>query len=174
MKNIGRTNRKAIKNLLMVAGLTLAATVWSLASAAGDRKNEDRKTVAALDTEYQAAVKKNDVATMERLLANDFTLVTGSGKIYSKADLVEESRSGRYVYAHQEDTEQTVRIWGNTAVVTAKLWAQGTESGKPIDYTVWFSDTYVRTGSGWKYVFGQSSLPLPKPMAKSSSYVLQG
>jgi ketosteroid isomerase-like protein len=170
MRNIGRTNRKAIKNLLLVAGLTLGGTLWSLASAAeADRKNEDRKTVAALDMEYQAAVKKNDAATMARLLADDFTLVTGSGKVYSKADLVEEARSGRYVYAHQEDTEQTVRVWGNTAVVTAKLWEQGTESGKPIDYTVWFSDTYVRTGSGWKYVFGQSSLPLPKPPEKSSS-----
>ncbi len=78
-RNIGRTNRKAIKSLLLVAGLTLAATVWSLASGAADRKNEDRKTVAALDTEYQAAVKKNDASTMERLLADDFTLVTGSG-----------------------------------------------------------------------------------------------
>jgi hypothetical protein len=24
-----------------------------------------------------------------------------------------------------------------------------------------FSDTYVRTPSGWRYVFGQASLPLP-------------
>ena len=121
----------------------------------------DKKTLAALDTEYQAAVKINDVATMDRLLADDFTLVVGSGKTFSKADLLEESRSGRYHYDHQEDTEQTVRIWGDTAVVTAKLWMQGTESGKPFDRTVWFSDTYVRTSSGWRYVFGQSSLALP-------------
>lgn len=26
---------------------------------------------------------------------------------------------------------------------------------------LWFSDTYVRSRSGWKYVFGQSSIPLP-------------
>jgi len=36
--------------------------------------------VAALDTEYQAAVKANDVATMDRILADDFVLVTGLGK----------------------------------------------------------------------------------------------
>ena len=52
-------------------------------------------------------------------------------------------------------------MWGDTAVVTAKLWEKGTDSGKAFDYTVWFSDTYVRTPQGWRYVFGQSSLPLP-------------
>jgi hypothetical protein len=28
------------------------------------------------------------------------------------------------------------------------------------DRKFWFSDTYVRTSAGWRYVFGQSSLPL--------------
>jgi hypothetical protein len=66
------------------------------------------------------------------------------------------------VLEHQENTEQTVRIWGDTAVVTAKLWEKGIENGEPFDYTVWFSDTYARTPVGLRYVFGQSSLPRPK------------
>lgn len=37
----------------------------------------DAKVVAALDTEYQAAVKGNNAATMGRILAEDFVLVTG-------------------------------------------------------------------------------------------------
>jgi hypothetical protein len=32
-----------------------------------------------------------------------------------------------------------------------------------MDRRVWFSDTYVRTPQGWKYVFGQVSLKLPTP-----------
>lgn len=124
--------------------------------------SDDQKAVAALDTQYQAAVKTNDAATMDRILADDFLLSTGSGKKYTKQDLIDEARSGRVQYEHQEDTEQTVRVWGDTAVVTAKLWEKGTDSGKAFDYTVWFSDTYVRTPKGWIYVFGQSSLPLPK------------
>jgi len=124
-------------------------------------KDDPTKVVAVLDTEYQAAVKNNDVVTMERILADDFTLVTGSGKSYSKADLLKEAKSGRVIYEQQDDTNQTVRVWGDTAVVTAKLRAKGTDSGKPFDYAVWFSDTYVRTPAGWRYVFGQSSLRLP-------------
>jgi ketosteroid isomerase-like protein len=124
--------------------------------------SDDQKAVAALDTQYQAAVKANDTATMDRILADDFVLVTGRGKAYTKADLLNDARNKRELYEHQEDTEQTVRVFGNTAIVTAKLWEKGTADGKPFDYTVWFSDTYVRTPSGWRYVFGQSSLPLPQ------------
>jgi ketosteroid isomerase-like protein len=124
--------------------------------------SDDQRTIAALDTAYQSAVKANDAATMDRILAGSFVLVTGSGKRYSKADLLDEARSGHVQYEHQEDREQTVRVWGDTAVVTAKLWEKGTDHGKSFDYIVWFSDTYARTPEGWKYVFGQSSLPLPK------------
>jgi ketosteroid isomerase-like protein len=123
---------------------------------------DDSKIVAALDTQYQAAVKKNDAATMGRILADDFVLVIGSGKTYSKADLLAEARSGRFHYERQDDADQTVRVWGDTAVITAKLWAKGLEVGQPFEYTVWFSDTYVRTPAGWRYVFGQASMHLPK------------
>jgi ketosteroid isomerase-like protein len=118
---------------------------------------ETEASIARLDTEYQAAVERNDAETMDRVLADDFVLVTGLGKTYSKQDLLDEARSGRVVYELQRDTEQKVRIWGDTAVITALLRAKGTDDGEPFDYKLWFSDTYVRTSEGWKYVFGQAS-----------------
>jgi ketosteroid isomerase-like protein len=124
--------------------------------------SDDEKIVAALDTQYQAAVKNNDAATMDRILADDFVLVTGRGKTQSKADLLKEARSKAIIYEHQEDSNQKVRVWGDTAVVTALLWAKGTEEGKPFEYKLWFSDIYVRTATGWRYLFAQASLPLPK------------
>ncbi len=128
----------------------------------------DRRAVAALDTEYQRAVRNNDVDVMARILADDFVVVEGTGKVWTKADLLESARSGKTRYEHQEDSEQTVRVWGDTAVVTARLWAKGLEDGRHVDYTEWFSDTYVRTPTGWKYVFGQASLPLPRSTRPAS------
>jgi ketosteroid isomerase-like protein len=141
------------------------AVVTSIARPATRGKHsaaDDKKTVAALDRQYQEAVKANDVATMDRILADDFVLVTGSGKIYTKTELLDDAKPGRSIYEHNEESIQTVRVWGDTAVVTAKLWEKGTDDQKPFDHTFWFSDTYVRTSSGWRYVFGQSSLALPK------------
>jgi ketosteroid isomerase-like protein len=107
-------------------------------------------------------VKTNDAATMDRILADDFVLVTGRGQTFTKADLLKDARDKAWIYEHQEDTNQTVRVWGDTAVVTALLWLKGTGDGKPFDYKLWFSDTYVRTSTGWCYVFGQASIALPK------------
>jgi ketosteroid isomerase-like protein len=120
-----------------------------------------RNDVAALDTEFQTAVKRNDVAAVDRLLPSDYILVSATGDVQTKADLVKEARQKKYVYTHQEDSRQTVRMWGNTAVLTALLWAQGTTEGKHFDVKVWFSDTYVCTPQGWRYVFAQVGTHFP-------------
>jgi ketosteroid isomerase-like protein len=147
----------------VVVVLLLAVISAAILLRAADTSVEKQKqAIAALDTEYQAAVKRNDAAAMDRLLADDFVLVTGSGKTYTKSDLLAQARSGRIKYEKQDDTEQAVRVWGDTAVITAKLWEKGTDNGEPFEYRLWFSDTYVRTASGWRYVFGQASLPLPQ------------
>lgn len=123
--------------------------------------SDDESILAALDAEYQEAVKNNDVATMDRILADDFVLVTGNGRVYTKADLLKEAAEKCMIYERQEDYNRTVRVWGDTAVVTALLWAKGTDRGEPFNYKIWFSDTYVRYPTGWRYVLGQSSLRLP-------------
>lgn len=129
---------------------------------------EDAAAVAALDTAYQAAVERNDAAAMDRILADDFTLVVGSGKAYNKAELLESARSGEWVWEIQaeEPGTQKVRVHGDTAVVTALLRLKGTSKGQPLDKRLWFSDTYVRTPSGWRYFFGQASLALPAEKTK--------
>ena len=154
-----RSRNARILWLTVLAAGALLMTTSTLSPAA---PQDDAKAVIVLDTEYQAAVKNNDATTMDRILADDFILVTGRGKVYNKADLLKSARDKEAVYEHQEDTEQTVRVWGDTAVITALLWAKGIQEGKAFDYKLWFSDTYVRTPGGWRYVFGQASLPLPK------------
>src|SRR5438046_7589717 len=94
------------------------------------RTAPDKPRMAALDTQYQAAVAKNDAAAMDRILADDFVLVTGKGKVFTKADLLNEASGGKTVYEKQEDGSRKVRVWGDTAVVTALLREKGTEDGK--------------------------------------------
>lgn len=125
--------------------------------------SEDAKIVADLDTRYQAAVKINDAETMAKILHDQFVLVTGNGTSFSKSDLIKSAQVRVKTYDKQDEEagSQIVRVWGDTAVVTAKLWLAGKAGDKPFDYKLWFSDTYVRTPEGWKYAFGQASLPLP-------------
>jgi len=145
----------------------LAALLSPVAVRAGD---DAKRVVAALDSEYQAAVERNDWETMDRILHPDFTLVVGSGKSFSRAELIASARNQDTIYEKQVEMPgtQTVRLFGDdTATVTALLWLKGKRKGQvkgddtSFDYKLWFTDTYVRTAAGWKYAFGQASLRLP-------------
>jgi ketosteroid isomerase-like protein len=144
----------------LAAVLLFTVTIPTLAT-----PSEDAAAVAALDVEYQHAVKVNDDATMARILHEEFILVLGEGTVKTRADLLREAREEAYIYEQQDEEpgSQKVRVWGDTAVVTAKLWLKGRKKDSAFDYKLWFSDTYIRTPGGWRYVFGQASLPLGTP-----------
>jgi uncharacterized protein (TIGR02246 family) len=142
-----------------------AAALTLMASPALADPADDIRTVAALDTAYQAAVERNDAAAMAAILHDDMILVLGDGSVHTGGDVVDWARTRRIDYEVQDEEPgtQTVRLYGpNTAIVTALLRARGVRSnGTRVDVRLWFSDTYVRTPEGWRYVFGQASTPLP-------------
>lgn len=172
-----RSALRACRRAPSHTGLATAAILMATGCASSSRpavdpelspagRSRDSAAVAALDERYQNAVKANDAATMAEILADDFALVTGRGTTFTKADLLASAREAGTTYERQDVQTRTVRVWGNTAVVTALLWIKGVRQGQPIDYQLWFSDTYVRTPTGWRYVLGQASLPLPQPSAR--------
>ena len=142
---------------------TVIAVASLAAGAAAALPDDDRKAVAALDTEFQAAVKQNDADTIARILHEDMVLVLGNGRVVSREEQIQSARDRDVIYEHQEEDEgtQVVRVFGDTAVVTARLWIQGKSKDGEFDRRLWFTDTYVRTAKGWRYWFGQASLRLP-------------
>lgn len=147
-------------------GAAVALGVLLMPVLAHATPEQDRAAVAALDTEYQAAVERNDADAMARILHPDMILVVGRGAVFTREDLLRSAREQEFIYERQVEEEgtQTVRLYGDdTAIVTALLWLKGTGPDGPFDRRLWFSDTYVRTPEGWRYAFGQASLSLPTP-----------
>ncbi len=68
-------------------GLLIASAcfVW-VSGEAGS--GDEREIVATLDREFQAAVKVNDVQTMERILHKDMILVLGNGTTNTRDELL--------------------------------------------------------------------------------------
>jgi ketosteroid isomerase-like protein len=151
-------------NARLFSALFAATTALAASGAARSSPEDDRQAVAALDVKYQEAVKRNDADTMGRILDDNFVLVLGNGTVYKREDLLDSARERHIIYEKQDEDPgtQTVRVWGDTAVVTARLWLKGTREGEAFERRLWFSDTYVRTTNGWRYVLGQASLSLPK------------
>jgi ketosteroid isomerase-like protein len=148
----------------LIAALPLAVLLGMGAAGSGSASPaEDARVVGELDTRYQEAVKHNDAATMAQIFNDDMILVTGAGKVFTGEQLLADARNKTILWEQQDEEpgSQKVRVWGDTAVVTAKLWLKGSQGGQTFDRKLWFSDTYVRTPAGWRYSFGQSSISLP-------------
>jgi ketosteroid isomerase-like protein len=142
--------------------LALAVALLPVAAFASD---DIARHIAELDERYQQAVKRNDARTMADIVHDDFTLVNGKGVVVKKDALLASARDELVRYQQQDviDNSRTVRVAGDTAVITAKLWLKGDlKRGGHVDKVLWFSDTYVKTPAGWKYFFGQASLALPQ------------
>lgn len=150
---------------ILISAMLMVLVDFVGSSAAAQTPDEDIRTVAALDVEYQLAVKNNDFATMERILHEDFVLVLGDGRAISREALFANERRNTYEVQDEEPGTQSVRLFGDTAIVTAKLLLKGVNPAGPFDRALWFSDVYIRTENGWRYVFGQASLPLPPTSA---------
>jgi len=140
----------------------LAASLAASTSMAG--MDEDRGAVAALDIQYQAAGERNDAETIARIHHDNMILVLSNGTVIAGKQIEDRARDKSFTFERQVvvDDSRVVRVLGDTAVVTAKLWLKGKRpNGEPFDYKVWFSDTYVRTQGGWRYFFGQAGERMP-------------
>ena len=153
-------------NRFLLGAAAIATTLAAPLILAGDEDAAPaREMVAALDTEYQKAVERNDWQVMDRILHPHFTLVLGNGAVVSRDAMIASARDRHIVYEMQreEPGTQTVRLYGpHTAIVTALLLLKGTrqKDGSEFEYKLWFTDTYVLTDDGWKYAFGQASTRL--------------
>jgi hypothetical protein len=64
--------------------ITVALTLGSATNDLNASSDEDAKTVAGLDTKYQAAVKSNDAITMDQILARISSWSPGEAKFSAK------------------------------------------------------------------------------------------
>ena len=135
---------------------TLVAVLALLPGAAIASPKEDIRTVTLLNESYQTAVLNSDVATMDAIVADDFVFYRSDGTEMNKKELLADARRKDLVYVRNECTNVRVRVFGDTAVVTASLREVGTDKSKKFDNSVEFSDVFVRTPSGWRYVVGHA------------------
>jgi len=98
-----------------------------------------------------------DVVALERVLTSDFTLTLSNGEVSTRADEINELRSGKVRYDVFENYDMLARIYGDTAVVLGKTRVKGTAEGKPFDRIVQFTDTLIKRDGRWQLAAGHVS-----------------
>ena len=78
------------------------------------------REVEALERELVAAIGSGDLATYDRIVADDYVAFEASGKTTPKKDILECYRSGARHYTNLEIFDVEGRVFGDTAVVTPR------------------------------------------------------
>ena len=124
----------------------------------------DTDDLIATDKRMQRAFVERDVATLDKIITDDYLLVASSGAERKKPAILAEVASPEVVYEINESSDWNVRVHGDTAIVVALLHQKGVDHGEPFDYSVIFSDTYVRENGAWRNLHAHAiRVPAKKP-----------
>jgi hypothetical protein len=113
--------------------------------------------IKALHAQLMEATLKHDPHFLEKYLADDYMAIRNDGKLTTKAQEIENYRSGATEYESIEIREATVRIHGNTAIYNSLNFINATINGKPFSGDVRTTRVWVKQNGDWKIVAFQAT-----------------
>jgi ketosteroid isomerase-like protein len=141
--------------LVLLAGSLLLGTVSGTAGIKSADLDETAHLID-LDRQFQSAVKEQDAVTAGKFLADDYELTTSSGKVYSKQAFLATLDPKNKMQVNVS-REVKVRIHGDVAILAAILDQAYMENGKLKSAPVRFTDTYLKTPTGWLQIAAHAS-----------------
>ena len=108
------------------------------------------KEIRALEDTWNEARAHADIAALDRLLADGWTVVHGDGTMNTKAEYLADLKSGaRKFDGGVVVSGFTVRVYGDTAVAAGTSESKVTINGKPQGGSLRFTRVYVRRDGRW-------------------------
>ena len=118
----------------------------------------DSALAAAAQRYDWAQEGKGNRAELEKLVADNYTLVRASGKITDKAGLIElVCDPGAYTDRYTVEAP-FVRDLGSTVILGGWVRLSGTDNGKPFEQKARFADIWHKGRTGWQLTFTQVTL----------------
>jgi ketosteroid isomerase-like protein len=143
-----------MKTTALIALLAASVCRFALAQTSAE------KDVLQFERDACKAFLDADPAALERVLTADFTLTLSNGEVSTRADEINDLRSGKVHYDVFENYDMKARLYSdNTAVVLGRTRVKGTAEGKQFDRVVRFTDTLIKRDGRWQLVAGHVSRP---------------
>jgi hypothetical protein len=118
---------------------------------------DNGQKIIALDKQRMDAMCKQDIATLNALLADDLVYTHSSARLDTKKSLIGSMESGTTVYTAIVPSDVKAQDCGDAVVLTGAARIHVTSNGNPINFGVRFTDVYVNKGGQWQMVAWQST-----------------
>lgn len=113
-----------------------------------------------VDMERQAreASLRRDADFSARTLAEDYVAITPLGQVTTKQDTLAARKSGQLRYDTINVSDMVVRVYGDTAVVTARADVKGHQLGEDFSGPYRYTRIWVRRTGHWQAVSYQATV----------------
>lgn len=138
-------------------GVSTLLSICLLAAPLARAQNGNaEQEVSALSDQMIQANLKGDESFYQKYYADDATIVHGNGKLFTKAQDIEDLKSGALKYESIDVLEKTIHVYGDTAVVHLLITFKGSLSGKPFPpINLRRTVVWVNQKGNWKVVAWQ-------------------
>lgn len=116
------------------------------------------RQILELERESKDAALRRDAAFTERILADDYVAIGPLGDVITKADTIAARKRAQLHYDSIAYSEMVVRVYGNTAVVTARADVMGKDLGEDFSGPYRFTRVWVKHQGQWKTVSYQATV----------------
>lgn len=148
---------KRLPLLLLLLSVAATQAAMPQPDAKLNEQTSAEQALRQLEREWDDALVRKDVATIDRILSDDFVYIDSVGGVNPKAALLEGIKNSEALIAPFETEDVSVRIYGDTAVLTGRFTQKATYQGQSFSGQFRYTDVYVKRVNQWRAVTAHAS-----------------
>jgi ketosteroid isomerase-like protein len=119
------------------------------------RNNAMETELTNLEKEFSQAIVSNNAKAVEPFLAADWVIIDPDGGVIDKSRFLGVIDSGALIHETMESEDLRVRVYGDTAVLTALTKTKGKFMGQGFSTQERATDVFVKRDCRWQCVISQ-------------------
>lgn len=145
-------------------GLLLLSVVIGFAQYKSDTNvyARDEQELRKVEKQWAQAMEKGDAAAVDKILGTDYTMIDSVGVTATRAEVIEQLRSGTLKFDSFTTSEIKPRVFQGGAVLTGRLATKGKYKDRNISGDYRFIDVFEFKNGAWKAVYTQLSEVKPQ------------
>jgi ketosteroid isomerase-like protein len=111
--------------------------------------------ILKVEEAFADAIARNDLEAIGRFVSDDWIIINADGGITDKERFFEVIKSGALTHEMMESDEIRIRLYGDSAVLSALTRTKGKFMGQEFTTEERSTDFFVRLGGEWRCVLTQ-------------------
>ncbi len=116
------------------------------------KTSDAEEELLKVEKEFADTIVNNDLERLERVVSDDWVIIDPNGEIVDRARFFEVIKSGSLTHEIMESEDSRVRVYGDSAVVTAVTRTKGKFMGQEFSTQERATDVFVKRDGRWRCV----------------------